>query len=554
MSDLKILALLSVVGFSIYLNTLGHQFVNFDDARLIVNNPFIKNFNNILQLLPPAYFSLHDVPNLIRPVSIASTIIDYKIWQLNPFGYHLTNVLLHTLATILSYALIKTLFGPTKLALFAALVFALHPIHTENVNAVSFRQDIIAFVFMAIAFLAFVKSRQDLKKHYLALLILAYIGATLAFFAKEAVIILPVLIGFYEWFFVFPGYKKSLKEKVVPYLPLLAITAAFLVIRSSRFEYRFPEPDEYGQIINQTTTYTFSYLEERISLMANAFAIYLKLLLWPIRLVADYGAPDQFNQFTLKTMVNLIISIIPLGFAIYFRKKARIITFGILWIYIALIPTSNLIPLVNHTAERYLYIPSLGFAVIVSFVFLRLEKWRSRLAYLVLILLLLFYGTRTLARNRDWVNNLAIWGKTYSQNPTNLKAINNLAASYIDEKIQVEKAIKLLEPVVEEQNFNPTTYKNLGLAYLIIGENKKAINILNKAVAINPNQAATYRLLALAYQFEGETNLEIKNLEIAIGLEPKFKSAYIQLINAYREKGLEEKAKSLEQQLLKFPN
>lgn len=552
---MKIFIILSIIIFGIYSNTLIHPFVGFDDKRLIINNPFIKDFQNIGKLLPPQYFNLKNVPNLIRPVSIASTMIDHKIWNLNPFGFHLTNIILHLLATLLVFTLIKQLFGQEKLALITALIFALHPVHTENINVVSFRQDILAFIFFSLSIICFVKSR--LSKHRAnTYIILSYVSALLAFFSKDVSVVLPLIIVVYEWIFLFPNFKEKISVKITPYLPLVALSIIFLIIRSSRFEYRFPEPNDSYQITTQVSSasHLLSSLTEKLSLMANAYATYLKLLFLPIRLVADYGAVDKFNQLTLKTLISMAVSTLPLIAALFLIiiKRNKVILFGILWFYLTLLPVSNLISIVNPIAERYLYIPSFGFALIISFLFFKLEQSKKQIAYIGLTFLLLFYVTRTFLRNQDWKSDLILWEKTYSQDPTNLRVINNLAASYIDETTQVEKAVLLLEPIVKQKPPNPNPYKNLGLAYLITDENQKAIEVLDQAVKINPEQAATYRLLALAYQFENKPELEIKNLEKALELEPNFPPAQQQLIDAYRKTGENRKAKELEQKLIKL--
>lgn len=140
--------LISSISFLAYLNTLHHQFV-FDDFRIIVNNPYIKDWKYFPTLFTGNYFKISGELSY-RPLVTLSYFIDYTLWHHNPFGFHLANLLLHALNVFLVYSLISEITKDLKLAGISSLFFGVHPILTETVNSVGFREDLLCATFFSV--------------------------------------------------------------------------------------------------------------------------------------------------------------------------------------------------------------------------------------------------------------------------------------------------------------------------------------------------------------------------------------------------------------------
>ena len=147
--------LVSLISFLAYLNTLNHQFV-FDDFRIITNNPYIKDWKYFSALFNRDYFKISGELSY-RPLVTLSYFIDYSIWHLNPFGFHLTNLLIHSLNTFIVYLLIFKITRRFNLTGISCLFFGIHPILTETVNSVGFREDLLCATFFLLTLLFYAK-------------------------------------------------------------------------------------------------------------------------------------------------------------------------------------------------------------------------------------------------------------------------------------------------------------------------------------------------------------------------------------------------------------
>ena len=145
--------LLLFVTIGIYSNSLQNSFV-YDDDGTIVSNNFVKNWGNVPKIFTQDYFSLSNEATY-RPMVTLSYFLDYSFWQLNPFGYHLTNLLFHIVNTILIYFLLSLILKSRTIPLFTALLFATHPIQTEAVAAISFREDLMTMCFFLLSLLLY---------------------------------------------------------------------------------------------------------------------------------------------------------------------------------------------------------------------------------------------------------------------------------------------------------------------------------------------------------------------------------------------------------------
>jgi protein O-mannosyl-transferase len=237
--------LVALAAFAVYANTLKNGFV-WDDHVLIVNNPFVQDWANVRKLFSADYYAgvaTSDVENAARPMWILSALVDVKLWGLFPAGHHLTSAVLHSLNSLLVFALGASL-GGLAVALMAGLLFAVHPVHTEAVAAVGFRADLLAAFFALAAFLLY-RARERwsgsgaavaaARWGLLAASLLAY-GAGLL--SKEMAATLPLLLILHDRL-LDPRTDAGLWRRAPLYLPYAALTGAYFMFHAHRSDFGF---------------------------------------------------------------------------------------------------------------------------------------------------------------------------------------------------------------------------------------------------------------------------------------------------------------------------
>jgi len=190
--NIIVFGLIIMISFIIYANSLNNKFV-FDDRYLVVNNNFIKHFSSLTKIFQHStfYFAPYDDTNYYRPLAILSYALDYSIWRLSPFGYHLINVFLHSICGFLLFLLVLTLFNNFSLALLSSVLFTIHPIHTSGVNYIACRDNFLATAFGLLSIIYYLFSYKYNKR-------LFYLWSLMFFFfsllSKESALLNVFLI------------------------------------------------------------------------------------------------------------------------------------------------------------------------------------------------------------------------------------------------------------------------------------------------------------------------------------------------------------------------
>ena len=216
-----------IVGILVYANSFKGEFV-MDDRHLITENSYIKSFRNISRVFGSEFFKNVDGFNVYLPMTELINMLDYSIWALNPFGYHLTNFILHFIVTSLIYALLFNLFRHYSIALFLSLAYLTHPSATEAIAYIPGRSDPLALIFLLLSLLLFVYSRRPRFQKQICY-ILSIVAFILACLSKETSVIFPVFLSFY---IIGAGNKISIaKNKILSVLPYFFVTFAALLLR-----------------------------------------------------------------------------------------------------------------------------------------------------------------------------------------------------------------------------------------------------------------------------------------------------------------------------------
>ncbi|MBN3038157.1 MAG: tetratricopeptide repeat protein [Candidatus Omnitrophica bacterium] len=511
--------LIAFFGFVFYSNALTGEFI-WDDRNLVIDNGFIRSWDNF-----PYAFSASigagagSQYSFYRPMQTLTYILDYSLWQLDERGYHLSNIIFHILAALVLFWLINILYDNWLFSLSASLLFVVHPIHTEAVAYISGRADPLAAIFMLLCLIFYIKSLDSPKPGFYILMLAAYACAILS---RENSLILPLLLLLYHF-----GFRKKLA--LSRFLPILTLAIFYIILRFTVLRFLFAH-----------LTYTTS-LPQRLPGFFIALTNYLRLLFLPVNLHMEYGN-DIFAMTHPKAILGLLIFLALLFYVFKRRKEHNLALFGILWFLIALLPVSNLYPINAYMSEHWLYLPSIGFFLIVAHGFAAFYKKSPKMVYLVLgLVLLIFYGVLTFNQNKYWQKPLPLYERLLKYNPDAERVYNEVGITY-GLMEEYKKAIPYFEKALKLNPAYDKAYNNLATSYIKVDRDEEAVALLEKAIKLNPQYAKAYNTLAIAYFDLGRYEDAVKAGKKAIALSPALTEAHNNVGLAYQAWGKNEEA------------
>lgn len=514
------LLLIAVLGFIVYANSLGGDFV-WDDNHLIRDNVYIKKWAFLAEIFTRhigtganiEYFSY-------RPLQMLSYMADYFIWGINPLGYHLTNVTLHIFAAFGVYWMVRTFFGRGLLPFFTAALFVAHPVHTAAVAYASGRADPLALIFMLSGLIFYSKS---LDKGKIVMYCAALLCFVLALLSRESSIIFPVLLILYH-------YCSGKRVRASRFLPAIGLAIVYVTVRLT--------------LLSELLTHVVSAstVRERLPGAFAAITGYIRLMVFPVGLHMDYG--NALFSFTdQKAVAGILITAVFLGIAFRKRKTDRILFFSVVWFFAALLPVANIYPVNAYMAEHWLYVPSIGFFIILGRILsgacLRSAGRMAGVAGAAVVLL--FYSWQTIEYNRFWRTPLLVYQRTLEYSPQSVRALAGLAREY-HRGGKNREAIALSEKALLIDPFYGAAYSNMGKAWMSLGEAGKAVDSFEKAVELDPERPGAYNNLGIAYLAAGNAEEAISAYRKAIELNPRHGKAYNNLGNLYLNSGKHEDA------------
>lgn len=471
----------------VYFNTLSNGFV-YDDLGTIVENVHIKRFSNYLSsFYNQSYFKISGGEASYRPVATLSYYLLYAVFDSNPFGYHLFSLALHIINVVLVYLLAQVILGNKSAAVMTGLLFACHPVNTEAVNGISYNEDLIAAFFFFLALLSYVKPKPFATKPGSIFFVLSLLFFLLGLLSKEMAITLPAIVVLYDITLREPvADKLSLKralavvsERKYFYAGYLGVSLLYLWLRF----FAIYNPQE-------VETQIWGRLIDRIIYLPVIFFNYIKLILFPFPLNADYvfSYPDRFLDVLPVLSLLIVVGLVILS--IFVLKYSKAASFGIWWFFITLFPVYNLIQIYNPFAERYLYIPVFGFclvfSVFVKYITSRFSVKRAGILNLFIVgCFVLAYTAVSIDRNRDWKDSYSLWTKTLEVEPDSVRAHGNLARVY-QQKGLIDQSMREVKKTLELNPKDFKAYYNLGVILGEQGSAKEAISAYQKTIEMNP--------------------------------------------------------------------
>ncbi len=494
---------LAVVAFAVFASTLTHEFV-WDDEHLILLDQRLTDDSSWTEMFQVDFFYHHDDKvkyGYYRPVVTLSYLLDSKIYGRSPAGFHMTNVLLHVACVLLVFLLGLRLFPNNEIqAAAGTLLFAVHPIHTENVAWISGRTDILAVLFILAALLLHTRARGTSRATNAIALILSCACLAGALLTKELAVAFPLLVIIWDRMVGRQGRIRCLVRS----LPFVAVVGAYAAIRVV--------------VLDVATGHIVGVSPHVWALTAaKTFWLYLGELVWPIPLAAHIENPWLLHP-DWKWAAAALAGLVAIAIGVLLRRRRRE---GFLYLAFAasLVPMCNIIRISAPgemgfpMAERFLYLPSVFFCLGLGFVLLRVIKTRW-VGLALLAVLVIAAAVATVDRNRDWRTNQTFIASTLKSVPDSpifngMLAGDHLRAGRLQE---AEAAYRRALSLYQDQTGNDHALFATGLSLTLVqrGQYTEALYIaapLEEIFTENPTIAFIV----------GEAHRKLDNLDEAEG-------------------------------------
>jgi tetratricopeptide (TPR) repeat protein len=532
-------------GFALYFLPLQSATFCFDDHYSIESNEAIKTID-----IPRIFdaFNTRFLPGL-------SFALNYKWCGLHPAGYRLINVLIHCLNAFLVYLLIKStlyLYPARKPilsgrlewpAVFASMLFLCHPIQTEPVNFITQRFVLMGTFFYLLTLLLYIQYRCRSQKRYM----IAGMGSAIAaMFCKEFVVTLPVMLALYDFYFLGSFNETMWKHcrRLIPFFVIVLIVP-ILLSRTPREAIGVANIADVGSIQEGDSQRFISHIDvtrahgnigrkQYFLTELNVVCTYVRLLFLPINQNFDYDYPISY-QLDNKTVLCGVFLFCLLAFAVVTYKSCRIVSFSILWFFIALSVESSFIPIGHVIAEYRLYLASVGFVFLVMTLIYSRQVDQRKLNIIAAVILIGF-SILTYQRNKVWKNEITLWDDTVKKSPHKPRPYNNRGNAYFDQG-DVTQAMSDYNKAIEIDTSFVDAYNNRGFIYDKQGNLTQAMSNFNEAIEIDPSFASAYYNRGTIYDQQGNFTQAVSDYSKAIGIKPNFAEAYNNRGDVYNKQG-----------------
>ncbi len=522
--QLKSFFVLTCMGILAFWGTFHSPFL-YDDAHAIVENPYIQQLSGFQKSV-----GIENIFN--RSVLLLTFAINREIGELEVFGYHLVNIIIHILTGLIWYFLVNEFLileadrqRLNHLPLICASIHLINPLTVETVTYISSRSSGLATLFYLLAFYIFCRLVNPERNNISSVKKLVFISGIFIFLflgvgSKEIVVTFPLMAIIYLWFITPAEKRKFLKTKVaVLLLPLLLY-----------FCYRYLELGNIfslkaDPVSGETSRHLYFLSQIKVTLNYYLLKLFLPFNLNfepDIRLLS--GLMDWQLIFSACVLVT--------GAIMVYRHKSPILKFAVLWFAITLLPTSSFIPLKQIATEHRTYLPGLGFSLALGWVFQSIQFNRvitTGLLFLFLSLIFLLTVHRTL----DYRTEIVLWKDTAEKSPNKALVHNNLATAYMEEKM-LEDAERELALALQLNPVQSDAYANLGHIHFQRDNMKQAVEEFDRSLALGSNKPDTYYFAGLAWSKQSSYRRAIPFLKQAVKMRPDKANYHFDLGNAYQ--------------------
>ncbi|MDD2367020.1 MAG: tetratricopeptide repeat protein [Desulfuromonadaceae bacterium] len=517
-SVLKIAAVSWIICFAVYFRALFCGFVNYDDSEYVLHNILIRDLN--LDFLKFVFTSSY--AGSWMPLTWISFAIDYRLWEMNAFGYHLTNILLHSTNTFVvvliadkvlgkKYCDIQNIQPYLAMLLLSGLFFGIHPLRVESVVWISERKDVLngLFALGSVLFYLMYAQAKDIegKSRLAANYSISLMLFALSLMAKSITVVMPALLIIIDWFPLKRLRKTTILTIIYEKIPFLLLSLAVSVLTIY-----YAQTDGMFLTLNEISFY------KRLLISGNSVFEYLRLIIFPVGIQPFYIInPVLPASYAIKAVVVVAVCCSSL----YFIKSRPWIP--ALW-FLFLTPLLPVLAFFQNGGEeamaaRFTYLPAVPISVIAAFGFFQVYRYQNKLRVLLcvtILFLLLFYATVTYRDTIVWDNTGTLWtrllevqeiGRAYVQ-----RGMYYYSIGHYDEAIQdLSRAIEIAKR--EKVPVLHNLYAFRGDSYRAMKSYDKALEDLTSAIEITPNPSCNYlrglTLKSMGRQHEAEKDFEL---------------------------------------------
>ena len=522
-SKLFFFVIFILLGFIIYSNSFNVPF-QFDDREYIERSAPIQSFELMKSIWDKGFMSS-------RFIALYSFHLNYRFHQLDVFGFHLVNWLIHILASFCVWWLVMLILSSPKLkdepisqdknvvGFFIALLFLSHPIQTQAVTYIIQRFASLATLFYLSSVCFYIKGRLEVGESHRRIVYWAVsaMAAVLGMMTKQIVITLPLAILLIEFYFFKHAPLRRRLKYIIPVLMFLFIIPSFysfnvLGILSMKAQ----SSSHAGDLL---TSYTYLLTEFRVIIT------YLRLLLFPIGQNFDYDFVGSQSLWELPTLASLLALMFLLVIAIQVYSRYRLISFGIFWFFLTLSVESSIIPIQHVIFEHRLYLPSVGFCIVAGAGLYRVFKDRQNWVVSLLIIILTF-SFLTFQRNKVWQSRVVFWQDVIKKSPRKARGYVNLGLSYMENNDNL-LAIQHFDAAAALNPRSKGAYNLRGVVYTRFRQYDRAMADFNKALEIDSSLQGAYVNRGNLYNIKEEYDLALHDYNKALQLNPRYGEALV---------------------------
>lgn len=553
--------IITIFVFLIYSNTFTAPF-ELDDTGSIVDNAVIRNLRNFTD---SSHFKNVEIHETLRPllqtryIGYLSFALNYAVHGLDVKGYHLVNILIHAANSLLLYLILRLTFQTPRIlnaarnfsiesrsfiALFTALLFAVHPLQTQAVTYIVQRFASLAALFYLLSLVTYIRFRlattgsRNARIHY-AFYLVSIASAMIAMKTKEFALLLPIVIALYEFVF-FEGGIKNRIMRLIPYALTMSIIPLSLVNTAAA-----KVSGAYGSISRG------DYLLTQFRVIVT----YLRLMILPVNQNLEYDYPVYRSLFIPEVLLSslLLLSLFALGVWLYRKSRDHgreqcgwflLVSCGIFWFFITAAPESSIMPIKDVIFEHRMYLPSIGLflALTVTVDLLTSRRHAQKIAVAVMVIACSVLSATTYARNAVWGDSVRLLEDVVKKSPNSTRSYYNLGIAYSDQG-RIDDAIRAYQTVIRlDPAFSTDVYNNLGVAFMAQGRVDEAIGAYLTALSINPLDADVHYNIANAYESQGRIDEAIVEYKASVQRRPGDAKGHYYLGAAYSKKGLNDDA------------
>jgi len=549
---LGVCVFLIAITWLVFGQTLGHEFVNFDDHVYVYEDPVVTGGLTLPGIV--AAFT-HSHARNWHPLTTISHMLDCQLFGLNAGGHHFMNVFLHTIAVVLLFLVLRQMTGgPSRTgsvwpSAFVAALFAIHPLHVESVAWISERKDVLSSVFFMLTLGAYARyARQPSAARYIMITILFALGLM----SKPMLVTLPFVLLLLDFWPLrrfaesssFKSKSKTLRwwdrqsiqrRLILEKIPLLALSAA------SCLATLLVQRQAAGSIVQLPFAW-------RVNNAIVTCVAYIWQMLWPVKLAVFYPHPD--NRLLLWQIFLALALLIAITVAVIaLRQKRPYLITGWLWYLGMLVPVIGLVQVGEQArADRYTYLPQVGLYLALTWTIVDLSvSWRRprEILGVAAATLITALTWRAWIQASYWKNSETLWTHTLAVTSDNDVAHNNLGFIFL-RRGDLDEAISHFQTALNIRANNPQTHYNLGsaLVHNNLGNalvRKKlvdeAITHYEKAVELRPDYADGHYNLGSALLQEGRIDEAIAHWQKTLSIQPNDAEAHTTLGDALLRKG-----------------